>query len=108
MAQRPVVNGWSQRQNRIGDLVKRLGPFDKHLFNGKTASQGLRINRKLSIPATHDITQYADKLTKLSKYAVRGNVILAGAGYYELLLVIQVVCTRVTTHCINAALCFSS
>ena len=60
--------------------IKRIGPLDTLLFNGKTANQGLRINRKLSISATHDITQYADKLTKLSRLAAGGSVILAGVG----------------------------
>jgi len=69
-----------QRKTIIEDLKKRIGPFDKLLFNGKTANQGLRINRKLSISATHDLTRYANKLTKLSRLATTGNVILAGAG----------------------------
>ena len=60
--------------------IKRIGPLDTLLFNGKTANQGLRISRKLSISATHDITQYADKLTKLSRLAAGGSVILAGVG----------------------------
>jgi len=69
-----------RRKTLVEDLKKRIGPLDKHLFNGKTVSQGLRINRKLSIPATQDITRYADKLTKLSRLATTGNVILAGVG----------------------------
>jgi len=47
MTQRPVVNGWSQRQNRIDDLVKRIGPLDKLLFNGKTAHQSVQINMSI-------------------------------------------------------------
>jgi len=69
-----------KRKTILEDLKRRIGSFDKLVFNGKTANQGLRIKRKLSIPATRDIDQYADKLTKLSKYAKGGGVILAGAG----------------------------
>jgi len=54
--------------------------FDKLLFNGKTVNQGLRIKRKLNIPATQGIHQYANKLTRLSGLAKGGNVILAGVG----------------------------
>jgi len=69
-----------RRKVILEDLKKRIEPLDKLLFNGKTALQGLRINRKLSIPATQDITHYADKLSKLSRLATTGNVLLAGAG----------------------------
>ena len=68
-----------KRKKVLQDLARRVGPFENILLRGK-ASQRLRINRKKSIPATQDIHKYADKLTKLSRYATRGNVLLAGAG----------------------------
>jgi len=69
-----------RRKVILEDLKKRIGPLDKLLFNGKTARQGLRINRGLKMPATQGIHQYANKLTRLSGLAKGGNVILAGVG----------------------------
>lgn len=69
-----------RRRLAVQDLSRRLGPFERHLFKGYTAPEALRINRFKAIPATHDIAQHSQRLSRLSRLSSKGGIILTGVG----------------------------
>ena len=69
-----------QRKKTLEKLARQLGPFERALFNGKTAKQSIRQVRRRGIPATQKINAELHRLNKLSKLASRGGVILGAAG----------------------------
>lgn len=69
-----------RRRLAVQDLSRRLGPFERHLFNGFTAPEALRINRFKAIPATRDIARHSNRLARLSRLASNGGIILTGIG----------------------------
>ena len=69
-----------RRKKTLQKLAQQLGPFEKALFNGKTAKQSIRQVRRRGIPATQKINAELHRLNKLSKLASKGGVILGAAG----------------------------
>lgn len=68
-----------RRRLLVNEIKHRVGPLDSFLFGNK-ANQAIRIARGGGVPATHHITQNADKLKKLATYGRHDGYILAGAS----------------------------
>ena len=69
-----------RRAKNLKQVSKNLSHLQRFLFDGQTANEAIRINRKKSLPATGRITNNISKLSNLSKLASRGGVILTGVG----------------------------
>lgn len=70
-----------RRAKLLKEMSKNLGPLERILLDGKTASEAIRINRFKSLPVTHNISAYASHLGQLSNRATTGGgILLAGIG----------------------------
>jgi len=69
-----------RRMLKLKQLQQNLGPMEKLLFGNKTTQQSIRIARGGGIPATTNITRYADKITNIGKLSKVGGVVLMGVG----------------------------
>lgn len=69
-----------RRGKILKNVSKRMGPAEKFLFKGKTAQEALRINRHKALPANHNLQYHSHRLTRLSKLANKGGLLLVGAG----------------------------
>ena len=61
-----------RRQKVIKELARKMGPL--------LDREKLRINRKQGISPTATIERHANRIAKLSRYATKGGIVLAGAG----------------------------
>lgn len=71
-----------RRQQILKRFAQNLGPFERLVLGGQRANKTVRISRTAGIPATSLIDASAARLGRLSKYATRGGLVLAGAGLY--------------------------
>lgn len=69
-----------QRKLKLDQLKRNIGSLDKLLFGGKTPHEAIRIARGGGIPATQNIMNNADKLTKLASYGKYGGYVLGAVG----------------------------
>ena len=69
-----------RRMLKLKQLQQNLGPMEKLLFGNKTTQQSIRIARGGGIPATTNITKYADKIINIGKLSKVGGLVLMGVG----------------------------
>lgn len=69
-----------QRKLKLDLLKKNIGPMERLLFGNHTPHQAIRIARGGGVPATHNITQHANRLKRLASYGKYGGYALAGVG----------------------------
>lgn len=68
------------RKKAITAFKDRIGPAEKLLFGRKSANQALRMKPGGGVNATKPFISQVDKISKVSKHAARGGVILTGVS----------------------------
>lgn len=69
-----------RRQQALRQYARKLGPFEKLVFKGKSAREVVRISRSKAIPATAKIDRQLHRLNRMARYAKHGGTILTAAG----------------------------
>ncbi|MGH1440259.1 MAG: LysM peptidoglycan-binding domain-containing protein [Cellvibrionaceae bacterium] len=69
-----------RRQKALNAFAKKLGPFEKMMFKGKTVREAVRIQRSKALPATANIDKHIARIGRMANYAKHGGVILSAAG----------------------------
>ncbi len=69
-----------RRRLALQAFARRIGPFEKLVFNGQTAREAIRINRSKAFPATRTIDHHLNRLGRFAQYAKHGGLILSAAG----------------------------
>ena len=69
-----------RRAMKLKQLSQNLGSIEKFLFGNKTSQQSIRIARAGGIPATANITKYANKITQIGKLSKAGGAVLTVVG----------------------------
>lgn len=69
-----------RRRQNLNQLRSNIGPLERILFGNQTPQEAIRIARSGGVPATHNITQHADRLKRLSSYGRYGGYMLVGVG----------------------------
>ncbi len=69
-----------RRRLALQAFTRRIGPFEKLVFNGQTAREAIRINRSKAFPATKNIDHHLNRLGRFAQYAKHGGLILSVAG----------------------------
>jgi len=68
------------RQKALAKYAAKIGPFEKILFKGKTATEAIRISRTKALPATAKIDSHLGRLTTIANNLKYGGHILTAAG----------------------------
>jgi len=68
------------RRKALDKFAKKLGPFEKVMFKGKTAREAVRIRQSRGLPATANIDRHIARIGRMANYAKHGGVILSAAG----------------------------
>jgi len=68
------------RRQILNRLSSNLGPVKKALYGNKRPHEVIRINRAKNSVPTGKITQQAQRLSKMSKIASKGGIILSAVG----------------------------
>jgi len=69
-----------RRQLALKKYAAKIGPFEKILFKGKTATEAIRISRTKALPATAKIDSHLGRLTSIANNLKYGGHILTAAG----------------------------
>jgi hypothetical protein len=69
-----------RRQRALKQYAQKIGPFEKLLFKGKTASEVARISRTKALPATAKIDHQLHRLGRMAQNAKYGGTVLTVAG----------------------------
>ena len=76
-----TTNEYSYRRRKALEIYQRkIGPFERLLFKGKTAREAIRIDRTKALPATGKIDAHLERLGSMAKFASRGGLVLTAAG----------------------------
>lgn len=81
--QRGIITGGQydyRRRKALSAFAKKLGPFEKMMFKGKTAHQAVRIQQSGGLPATVNIDRHIARIGRMANYAKHGGVVLSAAG----------------------------